>query len=42
MFQPKVKAALAAAHLEREIFGNTFTPIVLNTGGKRILSTPAR
>jgi glyoxylase-like metal-dependent hydrolase (beta-lactamase superfamily II) len=33
----KVKDALAAAHYDREIFNNTFTPIVLNTGGKLVL-----
>src|SRR5215467_12371979 len=33
----EVKAALAAAHLDRDIFSNTFTPVVLNTGGKLVL-----
>jgi len=33
----EVKDALAAAHKDREIFDNTFTPVVLNTGGKLIL-----
>lgn len=33
----EVKDALAAAHYDREIFNNTFTPIVLNSGGKLIL-----
>jgi glyoxylase-like metal-dependent hydrolase (beta-lactamase superfamily II) len=33
----EVKDALAAAHYDREIFNNTFTPIVLNTGGKLVL-----
>jgi glyoxylase-like metal-dependent hydrolase (beta-lactamase superfamily II) len=32
-----VKAALAAARLDRDIFNNTFTPIVVNTGGKLVL-----
>jgi len=32
-----VKAALAAAHLDRDIFSNTFTPIVVNTSGKLVL-----
>jgi glyoxylase-like metal-dependent hydrolase (beta-lactamase superfamily II) len=32
-----VKAALAAAHMDREIFNNTFTPIVVNTGSKLVL-----
>ncbi len=35
--EDKVKDALAAAHYDREIFNNTFTPIVLNTGGKLVL-----
>jgi glyoxylase-like metal-dependent hydrolase (beta-lactamase superfamily II) len=35
--EEEVKAALAAAHYDREIFNNTFTPIVLNTGGKLVL-----
>src|SRR6185295_18448706 len=33
----EVKAALAAAHLSPDIFNNTFTPVVLNTGGKLVL-----
>ena len=33
----EVKAALAAAHLSTDIFNNTFTPVVLNTGGKLVL-----
>ena len=33
----EVKDALAAAHYDRDIFNNTFTPIVLNTGGKLVL-----
>jgi glyoxylase-like metal-dependent hydrolase (beta-lactamase superfamily II) len=33
----EVKEALAAAHYDREIFNNTFTPIVLNNGGKLTL-----
>ena len=33
----QVKDALAAAHYDREIFNNTFTPVVLNTGGKLVL-----
>jgi glyoxylase-like metal-dependent hydrolase (beta-lactamase superfamily II) len=33
----EVKAALAAAHLSTETFSNTFTPVVLNTGGKLVL-----
>ena len=33
----EVKAALAAAHMRTETFNNTFTPIVLNTGGKLVL-----
>ena len=33
----EVKNALAAAHLDRNIFSNTFTPIVVNTGGKVVL-----
>src|SRR3954467_14694127 len=33
----EVKAALAAAHMDREIFNNTFTPVVVNTGGKLVL-----
>jgi glyoxylase-like metal-dependent hydrolase (beta-lactamase superfamily II) len=32
-----VKDALAAAHMDREIFNNTFTPIVVNTGSKLVL-----
>jgi glyoxylase-like metal-dependent hydrolase (beta-lactamase superfamily II) len=32
--EEEVKDALAAAHKDREIFDNTFTPVVLNTGGK--------
>ena len=28
----EVKAALAAAHMDRDIFNNTYTPIVINTG----------
>ena len=35
--EEEVKDALAAAHKDREIFDNTFTPVVLNTGGKLIL-----
>jgi glyoxylase-like metal-dependent hydrolase (beta-lactamase superfamily II) len=35
--EDKVKDALAAAHYDRDIFNNTFTPIVLNTGGKLVL-----
>jgi glyoxylase-like metal-dependent hydrolase (beta-lactamase superfamily II) len=33
----EVKAALAAAHMSTETFNNTFTPVVLNTGGKLVL-----
>ena len=33
----EVKDALAAAHYDREIFNNTFTPVVLNTGSKLVL-----
>lgn len=33
----EVKEALAAAHYDRDIFNNTFTPVVLNTGGKLVL-----
>jgi glyoxylase-like metal-dependent hydrolase (beta-lactamase superfamily II) len=33
----EVQDALAAAHYDREIFNNTFTPIVLNSGGKLTL-----
>src|SRR5205085_12322011 len=33
----EVKDALALAHYDREIFNNTFTPIVLNSGGKLTL-----
>ena len=32
-----VRAALAAAHYDREIFNNTYTPIVVNTGSKVVL-----
>jgi glyoxylase-like metal-dependent hydrolase (beta-lactamase superfamily II) len=32
-----VKAALEADHRSRDIFDNTFTPVVLNTGGKLVL-----
>ena len=32
-----VKDALAAAHMDREIFNNTYTPIVVNTGSKLVL-----
>jgi glyoxylase-like metal-dependent hydrolase (beta-lactamase superfamily II) len=32
-----VKNALAAAHLDREIFNNTYTPVVINTGSKVVL-----
>ena len=35
--EEEVKDALAAAHKDREIFDNTFTPVVLNTGGKLVL-----
>jgi glyoxylase-like metal-dependent hydrolase (beta-lactamase superfamily II) len=35
--EDKVKDALATAHYSRDIFDNTFTPIVLNTGGKLVL-----
>ena len=33
----EVKNALAAAHMDREIFNNTFTPVVVNTGSKLVL-----
>jgi len=33
----EVKAALEADHRSRDIFDNTFTPVVLNTGGKLVL-----
>ena len=33
----QVKAALAASYMSTEFFENTFTPIVLNTGGKLVL-----
>src|SRR5436305_8376964 len=33
----EVKDALAAAHYDRDIFNNTFTPVVLNSGGKLTL-----
>lgn len=33
----EVKDALAAAHMDREIFNNTYTPIVVNTGSKLVL-----
>ena len=33
----EVKAALADAHMSTELFSNTFTPVVLNTGGKLVL-----
>ena len=33
----EVKVALAAAHLDPNTFSNTFTPIVLNIGGKLVL-----
>jgi glyoxylase-like metal-dependent hydrolase (beta-lactamase superfamily II) len=33
----EVKAALAAAHMDREIFNNTYTPIVINTGSKLVV-----
>lgn len=33
----EVKAALAAAHMDRDIFNNTYTPIVINTGGKLVV-----
>jgi len=33
----EVKEALAAAHMDREIFNNTYTPIVVNTGSKLVL-----
>jgi glyoxylase-like metal-dependent hydrolase (beta-lactamase superfamily II) len=33
----EVKAALEAAHRNRDIFDNTFTPVVINTGGKLVL-----
>jgi glyoxylase-like metal-dependent hydrolase (beta-lactamase superfamily II) len=33
----EVKNALAAAHKDREIFDNTFTPVVINNGGKLTL-----
>jgi glyoxylase-like metal-dependent hydrolase (beta-lactamase superfamily II) len=33
----EVKNALAAAHMDREIFNNTYTPIVVNTGSKLVL-----
>jgi glyoxylase-like metal-dependent hydrolase (beta-lactamase superfamily II) len=32
-----VKNALAAAHYDREIFNNAYTPIVVNTGSKLVL-----
>jgi glyoxylase-like metal-dependent hydrolase (beta-lactamase superfamily II) len=32
-----VKAALTAAHMSPDIFNNTYTPVVLNTGGKLVL-----
>ncbi len=32
-----VRNALAAAHRDREIFDNTFTPVVINNGGKLTL-----
>ena len=35
--EEEVKAALAAAYKDRDIFDNTFTPIVVNTGGKLVL-----
>jgi len=33
----EVKAALADAHMSTELFNNTYTPVVLNTGGKLVL-----
>jgi glyoxylase-like metal-dependent hydrolase (beta-lactamase superfamily II) len=33
----EVKAALEAAHKSRDLFDNTFTPVVINTGGKLVL-----
>jgi glyoxylase-like metal-dependent hydrolase (beta-lactamase superfamily II) len=33
----EVKNALAAAHMDRDIFNNTYTPIVINTGSKLIV-----
>jgi glyoxylase-like metal-dependent hydrolase (beta-lactamase superfamily II) len=33
----EVKVALADAHMSTEIFNNTYTPVVLNTGGKLVL-----
>src|SRR5262249_55755202 len=33
----EVKAALVAAHLDRDTFSNTFTPIIVNTGGRLVL-----
>jgi len=33
----EVRNALAAAHMDREIFNNTYTPIVVNTGSKLVL-----
>jgi glyoxylase-like metal-dependent hydrolase (beta-lactamase superfamily II) len=33
----EVKDALAAAHMDREMFNNTYTPIVVNTGSKLVL-----
>jgi glyoxylase-like metal-dependent hydrolase (beta-lactamase superfamily II) len=33
----EVRNALAAAHMDREIFNNTYTPIVINTGSKLVL-----
>jgi glyoxylase-like metal-dependent hydrolase (beta-lactamase superfamily II) len=33
----EVKNALAAAHFDREIFNNTYTPVVINTGSKLVL-----
>jgi glyoxylase-like metal-dependent hydrolase (beta-lactamase superfamily II) len=33
----EVKNALAAAHMDRDIFNNTYTPIVINTGSKLVV-----
>jgi len=33
----EVKNALAAAHLDRELFNNTYTPVLINTGSKLVL-----
>ena len=31
------RQALAAAHMDRDIFNNTYTPIVINTGSKLVV-----